>query len=66
MKKLYLNPSLKEEEMKQRYRICSASQTLGITISGYSNKEGGGFTPAADEPPLLEVRVADLWKVETI
>ena len=49
MKKLYLNPSLKEEEMKQRYRICSASQTLGITISGYSNK-GGGFTPAADEP----------------
>ena len=49
MKKLYLNPSLKEEEMKQRYRICSASQTLGITISGYSNK-GGEFTPAADEP----------------
>ncbi|GEM_PF-5266767 len=45
MKKLYLNPSLKEEEMKQRYQICSPSQTLGITISGYSNK-GGGFTPA--------------------
>ena len=49
MKKLYLNPSLKEEEMKQRYQICSASQTLGITISGYSNK-GGGFSPVDDEP----------------
>ena len=48
MKKLYLNPSLKEEEMKQRYQICSASQTLGITISGYSNK-GGGFSPVVEE-----------------
>ena len=36
--------------MKQRYQICSASQTLGITISGYSNK-GGGFTPV-DEAAL--------------
>ena len=50
MKKLYLNPSMKEEEMKQRYQICSASQTLGITISGYSN-QGGGFTPV-DEAAL--------------
>ena len=48
MKKLYLNPSLKEEEMKQRYQICSASQTLGITISGYSNK-GGRFSSVDEE-----------------
>ena len=50
MKKLYLNPSLKEEEMKQRYQICSASPSFGITISGYSNK-GGGFSPV-DEAAL--------------
>ena len=65
MKKLYLNPSLKEEEMKQRYQICSASLTLGITISGYSSNKGGGFTPAADESQQNQLFNYD-WPVRSL
>lgn len=63
MKKLYLTPSLREEEMKQRYRICSASGTLGITISGYSN-QGGGFSPV--EEPLQNTGFDYNWPTRSL